>query len=247
MSSSLSFTRAIRTTPGLSTRRSPSSRSSARFGGRWLVELILEELEAEGSPYKYVVTQATDGSIAFYEKLGFVRVGALTAKKREVLTSPGGGEGASGDAASAGKKRKSMTPAVPKSKFVSSPHLVYKTETSEETIDGVAAKYNVDVKDLIFLNLSKHSKLVPGCTLRKEMKLLSPQLPTVEDVKKEMVATHQQFYEVPDDMPFQAHRGDPKHRREGATAYERSHEGPTAHLGGESGHAAAHKHPGAHL
>ena len=170
--------------------------------GRWLVERILEELEAEGSPYKYVVTQATDGSIAFYEKLGFVRVGALTAKKREVLTSPGGGEGASGDAASAGKKRKSMTPTVPKSKFVSSPHLVYKTETSEETIDGVAAKYNVDVKDLIFLNLSKHSKLVPGCTLRKEMKLLIPQLPTVEDVKKEMVATHQQFYEVPDDMPF---------------------------------------------
>ena len=26
--------------------------------GRWLIELLLDELEAEGSPYLYVVTQA---------------------------------------------------------------------------------------------------------------------------------------------------------------------------------------------
>eukprot|EP00966_Prymnesium_polylepis_P164768 3809424-Prymnesium_polylepis.1 len=44
--------------------------------GRYLVELLLEELEAADSPYRYIVTQATDGSIPFYERMGFVRVGA---------------------------------------------------------------------------------------------------------------------------------------------------------------------------
>jgi hypothetical protein len=45
--------------------------------GRWLVELIIGELEASGD-YSYIVTQATDGSIPFYERMGFVRVGAVT-------------------------------------------------------------------------------------------------------------------------------------------------------------------------
>ena len=50
--------------------------------GRTLLELVLEELtHAVPTPlahYDYVVLQATDNSIPFYESLGFIRVGALT-------------------------------------------------------------------------------------------------------------------------------------------------------------------------
>eukprot|EP00977_Amphora_coffeiformis_P028307 scaffold34924_cov125-Amphora_coffeaeformis.AAC.2 len=50
--------------------------------GRTLLELVLEELtHATPTPlahYDYVVLQATDNSIPFYESLGFIRVGALT-------------------------------------------------------------------------------------------------------------------------------------------------------------------------
>jgi len=45
--------------------------------GSFLVELILEELEHPDSPYNYVVLQATENSVPFYEKHGFVRVGAV--------------------------------------------------------------------------------------------------------------------------------------------------------------------------
>ena len=52
------------------------------------MDVIIEGLESEGSSYAYVVTQATDGSITFYERLGFVRVGALTARKRQPAAEP---------------------------------------------------------------------------------------------------------------------------------------------------------------
>ncbi|KAK3244554.1 hypothetical protein CYMTET_45834 [Cymbomonas tetramitiformis] len=44
--------------------------------GARLMQLALDELETESS-YDYVVLQATKNSIAFYEALGFVRVGAV--------------------------------------------------------------------------------------------------------------------------------------------------------------------------
>lgn len=46
--------------------------------GRFLVQAAIDEIESdEKSPYRYVVLQATEGSIPFYERMGFVRVGAL--------------------------------------------------------------------------------------------------------------------------------------------------------------------------
>ena len=75
--------------------------------GRWLVDLILEGLEAEDSPYTFVVTQATDGSISFYERMGFVRVGAVTARQR---APPPPVEEASGAGGSSSKKRKASLP-----------------------------------------------------------------------------------------------------------------------------------------
>jgi len=44
--------------------------------GTWLMRLVLEELEQEGK-YDFVVVQATDNSVPFYEQFGFIRVGAV--------------------------------------------------------------------------------------------------------------------------------------------------------------------------
>ena len=45
--------------------------------GSWLLKLIIEELEKETSPYNYLVLQATENSVPFYESQGFIRVGAV--------------------------------------------------------------------------------------------------------------------------------------------------------------------------
>jgi hypothetical protein len=50
--------------------------------GRTLISLVLEDLQHQKSSplahYDYVVLQATENSISFYESMGFIRVGALT-------------------------------------------------------------------------------------------------------------------------------------------------------------------------
>eukprot|EP00960_Hanusia_phi_P001105 30118-Hanusia_phi.AAC.3 len=44
--------------------------------GSWLVRLVIEELEMEGK-FEYLIVQATDNSVAFYESFDFIRVGAV--------------------------------------------------------------------------------------------------------------------------------------------------------------------------
>jgi len=44
--------------------------------GSWLVRLVIEELEKEGK-FEYLIVQATDNSVAFYESFDFIRVGAV--------------------------------------------------------------------------------------------------------------------------------------------------------------------------
>ncbi len=169
--------------------------------GKWLLDLILEGLESADSPYAFVVTQATDGSISFYERMGFIRVGAVTARKRADAAPMDEASGGSGGAASAGKKRKaSLQP--PKQKWEASPHVAYRTEASDETIEGIAAQHGVSVHDLIFLNKGRYPKLAPDSVLKKDTKLHIPQLPTVEQAKHENEASHARFWEVPETMPF---------------------------------------------
>ena len=59
------------------------------------MQLVLDGLEAADSPYAFCVTQATDNSITFYERLGFVRVGAVSAGGEDAAadTSPNEAEG----------------------------------------------------------------------------------------------------------------------------------------------------------
>ena len=55
--------------------------------GEYLLRLALDDIQAAGT-YRYVVLQATDQSKSFYEKYGFVRVGAVC---RYRLSGSGGG------------------------------------------------------------------------------------------------------------------------------------------------------------
>lgn len=50
--------------------------------GGYLLKLLLETLAAEAPQYRFVVVQATANSIAFYERHGFVRVGAVARYSR---------------------------------------------------------------------------------------------------------------------------------------------------------------------
>ena len=44
--------------------------------GSWLLQLVLEELQ-ESKNFEFIVLQASLNSVLFYEKMGFVRVGAV--------------------------------------------------------------------------------------------------------------------------------------------------------------------------
>ena len=50
--------------------------------GSLLLRLLLETLEAPGSPYQFCVLQATHNSVGFYERHGFVRIGAVARYSR---------------------------------------------------------------------------------------------------------------------------------------------------------------------
>ena len=55
--------------------------------GSWLLQLIIDQLEAPDSKYQWLVLQASENAVSFYEKFGFVRVGAVarydSAEKKE--------------------------------------------------------------------------------------------------------------------------------------------------------------------
>ena len=177
--------------------------------GRWLVELILAELEAEDSQYKYIVTQATDGSIPFYERMGFVRVGAVIVHEPEPDTEGGRSGGDEGGGSGAGKKRKSSGGAA-KAQWMCSKHAEYRTPAGEgvepETVEAVCARHGVSVDDFLFLNAqapgAKYPKLRADSTLKKDAKFLIPLAPDIEGVGAEALATHDEWYTVREDMAF---------------------------------------------
>lgn len=50
--------------------------------GRWLTQLIIDGLESRESPYRWLVLMATHNAIPFYQRMGFVRVGAVVERSR---------------------------------------------------------------------------------------------------------------------------------------------------------------------
>ena len=59
--------------------------------GSLLMNKIIYDLEASGSQYDYIVLQATENAVEFYERFGFVRVGAV-ARYEEISTEENEGE-----------------------------------------------------------------------------------------------------------------------------------------------------------
>ena len=55
--------------------------------GSWMLQLIIDQLESPDSKYQWLVLQASENAVTFYERFGFVRVGAVArydaAKKDE--------------------------------------------------------------------------------------------------------------------------------------------------------------------
>ena len=153
--------------------------------GRWLVGLIIAQCEAPDSPYSYLVTQATDNSVPFYERMGFVRVGAVIVKPPEPEESGG--------------KRKAAGP--PKVGWMAAAYEEYRS-AGEETLADVAARFGAPVAELLFLNAKKWPRLAADTTLRKDSKYLVPRAPDLASVAAETRAVHDEWHTVEVDTPL---------------------------------------------
>lgn len=134
--------------------------SSAMLCLQTLVNLVIEQLESmQRTPkanYDYVVLQATDNSIPFYESIGFVRVGAVMLDEADEKP-PSCGEDAE----------------LLENPFVTSKVMSYKVTTGE-TLTRIAAKFGVDVWDIIFLNKDILGDAQPSSKPRLNILLLIP-------------------------------------------------------------------------
>ena len=158
--------------------------------GRWLVQLIIDGLEQPDSPYRYVVTQATDGSIPFYERMGFVRVGALTATPREPA-SPA-------VPSSATKRQKlSLNEAATEGEMLSR-SFEYTCDTGD-TCASVAAAHDVEAFEVVFLNFRRFKELHQHAPLLKGTKLHVPRPPTLEEVREEQRELRQSWVVLEED------------------------------------------------
>jgi hypothetical protein len=160
--------------------------------GKALVQLVVEDLEAKKASgtanYDYVILQATDNSIPFYESQGFSRVGAVTedpavTAQQQLLTqehSRSENPVASGDkiaeaiaaepVEASSKEDQPDAIALP-GEIVSSPHIVYEVTKAGESPNEIAKQMQIEVWDIIFMNkdiykdICSTSKLMKGTIL----------------------------------------------------------------------------------
>lgn len=124
----------------------PKIAEVALFGGlgcgKQLLRLVVEHLERLKSSarqnYDYIVLQATDNSVPFYESMGFTRVGCVQSK------NPCPDE------------------------YVSGPIEEYMTQKNGETCQQIAKKFGVDVWDVIFLNQPLYGSVLQHQSWLKE-------------------------------------------------------------------------------
>jgi hypothetical protein len=135
--------------------------------GKTLLSLVIERLEAMPANgdhnYDYVVLQATDNSIPFYESMGFKRVGCVN----EEILAPDNQHDAK-------QAKDVIINSEPKSQIVSSPVFTIKTQKNGDTAADFAKKYNVNVWDIIFLNKFMYPELTPRAFLMKGTSLFIP-------------------------------------------------------------------------
>ncbi|KAL7575934.1 hypothetical protein ACA910_000731 [Epithemia clementina (nom. ined.)] len=160
--------------------------------GRFLVELVLEDLERMKASskvnYEYVVLQATDNSISFYETLGFVRVGAIVERDdngqsttpKSPMKQRGDGEKEPAGFRRSPKRRRDDSNPITKADLelpdciTMSKFQHYEVSKVGEPLQSIAKKFKVDVFDIIFLNEMNYPDLVPGSRLIKGTLLRIP-------------------------------------------------------------------------
>jgi hypothetical protein len=137
-----------------------------------LVKLAIEHLErmkASGKcNYDYVVLQATDNSIPFYESMGFVRVGALAKEESVDEEQEGPNNHSNNDSGE-----------------VSSNVIWYTVKKPGEPLTDIARKVKADVWDLIFLNKDAFPDLVPSSRLWGGTLLLVPVEKKIQEPPKQ--------------------------------------------------------------
>ena len=169
--------------------------------------------ESEKINYDYVVLQATDNSVPFYESMGFTRVGAITLDESE----------ASGENKEKEEKEKevpiasslspspspspSNTPPPPpppqplpplKSEIVTSATIKYETTKFDERPLDMAKQFNCDVWDIIFLNRPLYPGLIPSSRLQIGTELFVPDVKTQMKNCDAFTTTKQAFYTASD-------------------------------------------------
>ncbi|GKY94143.1 hypothetical protein MPSEU_000380400 [Mayamaea pseudoterrestris] len=142
--------------------------------GATLVKLVIEHLEcmrATGKAnYDFVILQATDNSISFYESMGFVRVGAIVKEENVNKSDSSDDEDAIAEPLPMDSPEKANAVAQT-ADIVTSPLTQYTTKKAGETPNDIAKRFSVDVWDIVFLNkdifagICPTSRLLPGTNL----------------------------------------------------------------------------------
>lgn len=169
--------------------------------GKPLLELVIERLESlpakKTRNYDYVVLQATDNSVPFYESMGFVRVGCITENENFVKEEEASAvdedkiqptpelasdDSDSSDVAEAEQAASESAAKVEDAKagqqespneVVSLEVFVYRTKKWEKVCD-IAKRFKVQVWDIIFLNKDVYQDLVPSSYLMQDTELFIP-------------------------------------------------------------------------
>lgn len=181
--------------------------------GRWLVQMIIDGLESPESPYRYVICQATDGSIPFYERMGFVRVGCVTRTKRAKEVEPAAPEASSADHGATGKRKRSTGGKAEATAVVADAaeggdvlsRCIDHVCEAGDTCASVAKMYGVEAFDVLFLNRRKFSpKLHVDAELKKGTRLLVPHPLSPDEVRTEERAAHQSWHELSEETTLKS-------------------------------------------
>jgi hypothetical protein len=115
-----------------------------------LLRLLIEHLECLKATarqnYDYIVLQATENSIPFYESMGFTRVGCVQGKAPSPNT------------------------------YCSNPVIEYHTKKNGETPSSIAKDFGVDVWDVVFLNRPLYSELMQKSWLKLGTTIFVPDM-----------------------------------------------------------------------
>eukprot|EP00939_MAST-03C_sp_MAST-3C-sp1_P003033 g3033.t1 len=145
-----------------------------RCGSR-LVREVVRELEKPTSLYEFIVIHATDNAIPFYERNGFVHVGAVAKHERKRNKTDGcellPSSSSSSSSTSGVRSPRKPAPVDAQHGYVSYNVETYRTVKDDETPRDVAREVGVDVRDVLWLNrgmsgLHETAKLYAGTKVR---------------------------------------------------------------------------------